>query len=68
MPGQNGYWWMLAKSTSRESWKSAFVPLPWWTSQSRISTRSAPCTSSAWRAAIAALANRQNPIAWARSA
>ena len=33
---------MLAKSTSRDSWKIAFVPLPWCTSQSTISTRSAP--------------------------
>ena len=68
MPGQNGYWWMLAKSTSREPWKIVLVPFPWWTSQSRTSTRSAPSASSAWRAAIATLANRQKPIARANSA
>ena len=36
-------------STSRVAWKMSFVPLPWWTSQSRIRTRSAP-----WRRAPAA--------------
>ena len=54
---------MLTNSTSRESWKIAFVPLPWWTSQSRTSTRSAPSESSAWRAATATFANRQKPSA-----
>ena len=68
MPGQNGHWWMLTNSTSRESWKSAFVPLPWCTSQSTTITRSAPSASSACRAATATFANRQNPIAVARSA
>ena len=63
MPGQNGNWWMLTKSTSRERWKIAFVPLPWCTSQSTIITRSAPSASRACRAAIATLANRQKPIA-----
>ena len=53
---------MLAKSTSRESWKIALVPLPWCTSQSSTSTRSAPSESSAWRAAIATFANRQKPM------
>ena len=68
MPGQNGNWWMLTNSSSRESWKSALVPLPWCTSQSSTSTRSAPSESSAWRAAMATFANRQKPIAVARSA
>ncbi len=59
---------MLTNSTSRESWKIAFVPLPWCTSQSSTSTRSAPSESSAWRAATATFANRQKPIALAHSA
>ena len=59
---------MLAKSTSRDSWKIALVPLPWCTSQSSTSTRSAPSASSAWRAATATFENRQKPIARARSA
>ena len=59
---------MLANSTSGESWKIALVPLPWCTSQSTTSTRSAPSESRACRAAIATLANRQKPIARARSA
>ena len=46
----------------------SFVPLPWWTSQSRIRTRSAPQRSSAWRAATATLLNRQKPIARSSSA
>ena len=46
----------------------SFVPLPWCTSQSRTSTRSAPRPSSARRAAIATLLNRQKPIARAASA
>ena len=46
-----------------ESWKIALVPLPWCTSQSSTSTRSAPSASSACRAAIATFANRQKPIA-----
>src|SRR5918996_915700 len=59
---------MLAKSTSGDSWKIEFVPLPWWTSQSSTKTRAAPSESSAWRAAIERLANRQKPIARSRSA
>ena len=58
---------MLAKSTSREEWKTAFVPLPWCTSQSSTSTRSTPSESSAWRAAIDTVAKRQKPIARAGS-
>ena len=41
----------------------AWVPLPWWASQSSTATRSQP---SAWRAcaaATAALLKTQNPIA-----
>src|ERR671914_11187 len=59
---------MLAKSTSVDSWKIQFVPLPWWTSQSSTNTRAAPSESIAWRAAIERLANRQKPIARSRSA
>ena len=46
----------------------SFVPLPWWTSQSTIITRSSPSESSAWRAATATLLNRQKPIARVGSA
>ena len=49
-------------------WKIALVPLPWWTSQSRISTRSTPCADCACRAATAALPKKQKPIARAGSA
>ena len=49
-------------------WKIAFVPLPWCTSQSSTSTRSAPSESSAWRAATATFENRQKPIARSGSA
>jgi hypothetical protein len=59
---------MLANSTSGARAKIASVPLPWWTSQSRTRTRSASQASSAWRAAIATLLNRQKPIARLRSA
>ena len=55
-------------STSSEPWKMSLVPLPWCTSQSRISTRSSPRTRRAWVAATATLLNRQNPIARAGSA
>src|SRR5918992_74591 len=58
---------MLANSTSRDSWKIAFVPLPWCTSQSSTNTRSAPSESSACRAATDTLANRQTPIARERA-
>ena len=44
------------------------VPLPWWTSQSRISTRSTPYAARACRAATATLPKKQNPIARAGSA
>ena len=44
------------------------MPLPWWTSQSKISTRSAPHSAIAWAAATATLLNRQKPIARSRSA
>jgi hypothetical protein len=46
----------------------AFVPLPWCTSQSKISTRSIPCASIARRAATAMLLKMQKPIARAGSA
>ena len=59
---------MLANSTTGEERKTAFVPVPWCTSQSSTSTRSAPSASSAWRAAIATFANRQKPMAVAVSA
>ena len=59
---------MLANSTSGELWKIAWVPLPWCTSQSSTSTRSAPSESSAWRAATATFENRQKPIARSASA
>src|SRR5262245_41570361 len=37
-------------------------PLPWWTSKSTTAARVMPYCFCAWRAAIAALLNRQNPI------
>ena len=46
----------------------SFVPLPWWTSQSTISTRESPCADVARRAATATLPKKQNPIARAASA
>ena len=52
----------------RDSQKICSVPLPWWTSQSRIRTRSAPCAASACAAATATLLNRQKPIARVDSA
>ena len=55
-------------STLGSAWKMSFVPLPWWTSQSRISTRSAPCAERARRAATATLSKKQKPIARAASA
>jgi hypothetical protein len=39
----------------------SWVPLPWWTSQSTITTRSPASASAA--AAMATLLSRQNPIA-----
>src|SRR3954468_19952445 len=54
---------MLANRTSREAWKTSFVPLPWWTSQSSTKIRSRPSASNACRAATATLLNRQKPIA-----
>ena len=49
-------------SRRRRAAKMSCVPLPWWTSQSTISTRAAPARRAA-SAAIAALLSRQNPIA-----
>ena len=46
----------------------SLVPLPWWTSQSTISTRRAPSASRAWRAATATLLMRQKPIPISRLA
>ena len=43
MPGYSGDSWIETNSTLGSSRKISFVPLPWWTSQSRISTRSTPC-------------------------
>ena len=43
--------------------KISSVPLPWWTSQSRIRTRSAPHSAIACAAATATLLKRQKPIA-----
>jgi hypothetical protein len=56
------------KSTSASAAKIASVPLPWCTSQSRISTRSSPWVPVACRAATAALAKKQKPIARSGSA
>ena len=67
-PGYSGDWWIETNRTRGSAWKMSLVPLPWWTSQSRIITRSSPCASSAWRAATAMLLNRQKPIARAGSA
>ena len=63
MPGYSGHSWMEMNSTSLSPAKIASVPLPWCTSQSRISTRSSPCALVARRAATAALPKKQNPIA-----
>ncbi len=46
----------------------SLVPLPWCTSQSRISTRSAPCAERACAAASATLLKKQKPIARATPA
>src|SRR4030066_137353 len=45
-----------------------WVPLPWWTSQSMIITLDTPCFACRYRAVIAALFRRQNPIPSARPA
>ena len=55
-------------STDESSRKIASVPLPWWTSQSRIATRRAPRASCAQRAATAVALRRQKPIGRAASA
>ena len=68
VPGYSGDWWIEQNRTSSRSRKIAFVPLPWCTSKSKISTRRAPCASIACCAPIAMLSNRQKPIACARSA
>src|SRR3954462_12375625 len=68
VPGYSGHPWIDANSTWSVPWKMSFVPLPWWTSQSTMSTRCSPWTSSARCAAIAMFANRQNPMARSRSA
>ena len=52
--------------TAGSSQNSAWVPLPWWTSQSTISTRSPASTSCA--AATATLLIRQKPMAWSARA
>ena len=39
-PGYSGDSWIETNSTRSVAWKMSFVPLPWWTSQSRTSTRS----------------------------
>ena len=63
MPGYSGDSWIETNRTLGSLRKISFVPLPWWTSQSRISTRAAPCADAAWRAATAALPKKQKPIA-----
>ncbi len=68
MPGYSGDSWIETNSTLGSAWKISLVPLPWWTSQSRISTRSAPCADWARRAATATLPKKQKPIACAGSA
>ena len=68
VPGYSGHSWMEQKNTDGSAWKMAFVPLPWWTSQSRISTRSTPCAARACAAATATLSKKQKPIACAASA
>ena len=68
MPGYSGDWWIEQNSTRGSAWKMSLVPLPWWTSQSTIITRSRPWASRACRAATATLLNRQKPIARAASA
>ena len=40
VPGYSGHSWIEQNSTASSAWKMSFVPLPWCTSQSRISTRS----------------------------
>src|SRR4030065_684350 len=45
-----------------------WVPLPWWTSQSMIITFETPCCACRYRAVIAALFRRQNPIPSERAA
>ena len=68
VPGYSGDWWIETNRTRGSARKIAFVPLPWWTSQSTIITRSSPRSSSARRAATATLLNRQKPIARSGSA
>ena len=68
VPGYSGHSWIEQNSTDGSAWKMSFVPLPWCTSQSRISTRSAPCSARACAAATATLLKKQNPIARAASA
>ena len=63
MPGYSGHSWIETNSTSSSRAKIASVPLPWCTSQSRISTRSSPCAPVARRAASATLPKKQKPIA-----
>ena len=60
--------WIEISSTSSRSRKIASVPLPWWTSQSRISTRAAPSSATASAAATAIELKRQKPIAFSGSA
>jgi hypothetical protein len=68
LPGYSGDSCALTNSTSSRAWKMSFVPLPWWTSQSKTMTRDSPCASSACCAAIATWLSRQKPIARADSA
>src|SRR6185437_13468584 len=46
-PGYSGHWWVDTNRTSGRSQKAAWVPLPWWTSQSTTSTRSPSAASAA---------------------
>ncbi len=54
VPGYSGDWWMETNRTSSTAWKMSLVPLPWWTSQSTIITRSRPC-------AVQRMARRDRP-------
>ena len=63
VPGYSGHSWIELNSTLSSAWKMSFVPLPWCTSQSRISTRSTPCAARACAAATATLLKKQKPIA-----
>ena len=62
VPGYHGCWCVSKKRTEPSLQKIAWVPLPWCTSQSAMSTRSAPNARAAWRAPIARLLKTQKPM------